>query len=170
MNNSNLDLSKIKDLFHNLNIENAAGNHSAIKPSGPVFVSPGYSPTTIAQVRKKKYTEIQLEECVKLSRTVGTELACKQLCVNPASLYGYAKRKALAVGKAAKKRNTKPVKYSPEQLDRVVRKAMEWHSSAPAAQSMRKCCIRAGESLRINGHTAYGWFNLHREEFRSGAR
>lgn len=169
MDLSGLNLPKIRELFHDTNIMKAAQNQPAILPDGKTQ-APGYSPTTIAQVRKRKYTDIQLEECIKLSRTVGTDLACKQLCVNPASLYGYAKRKILAVGKAAKKRNTKPVKYSPEQLTKVVKQAMEWHRNAPQASSLRKCCLRAGEQMRINGHTAYGWFNLHREEFRSGSR
>lgn len=171
MDQPNLDLTKIKQLFHDTNIVKAANGEPAIMPDGKVRTqAPGYSPLVAPTTRKTKYTKIQLDECVKLSRTIGTELACIQMGVNPSSLYGYAKQKSIAVGKAQKRRNVKPVKYSPEQLDRVVKLAMEWHRTTSKIESMRKCCLRAGQHLRINGHTAYGHYNLHREAFKTGAR
>jgi len=144
----------------------------AIHPKPVIIQAPGYSPPNINRPReyRHKYNDLQLAACYELSRTIGTELACKQMCVTKPSFYYYARVKGLQTGKAVKKRKAKIAKYTSEQLTKVVKKAFEWHRNAGGASSMRKCCERAGEFYRINGSTAYGFWNEHREEFRSGAR
>jgi hypothetical protein len=166
MDQSNLDIPKIKQLFRDINIDRAEIGQPAIMPSQKVLTqAPGISPPIPPRARRNKYTPLQLEECVKLSRTVGTDTACKMMGVTKSMFYYFARTRAQVVGKEGKRRKQRLSKYRPDQLEKVARQALIWHSNTGKASTLRQCCLRAGVLMRINGHSAYNYYVEHRNEF-----
>lgn len=166
MDSPNQDHKKISALFRGVNVERAASGLPGILPGNKVLTqAPGISPMVPPRHRKKRYSKIQLDECIKLSREVGTEAACKTMGISVSYFYYYARLEKLTIGKTGKRRKQRLTKYTPEQLKKVVRQAMTWHANASQASSLRKCCVRAGQTLRINGHTAYNYYIENRSEF-----
>lgn len=180
------DTRQVKSLFNSIAIERATRGEKPILRDGPTIThgshktpglpanqAPGYSPTRPGRNRQNKYTKIQLDQAVELSRKVGSAEACRLMGIPKSTLYWHARAGKSIVGKEGKPRKSRMDEKREKKLDHLVKLALFWYNNTPTRPyTIRENCKRAGNTVTppIPGNTIYAHYTLHAQEFKNGQR